>query len=85
MKIQLERLPHQVEAINAINTAFYGVDTYTNNPDANYIYANPILRYGDSKNKEKSYIDVKMETGTGKIASTFLVTEISSINCIQLN
>ena len=53
MKIQLERLPHQVEAINAINTAFYGVDTYTNNPDANYIYANPILRYGDSKNKEK--------------------------------
>lgn len=73
MKIQLERLPHQVEAINAINTAFYGVDTYTNNPDANYIYANPILRYGDSKNKEKSYIDVKMETGTGK---TFVYTQM---------
>lgn len=73
MKIQLEQLPHQVEAINAINTAFYGVDTYTNNPDANYIYANPILRYGDSKNKEKSYIDVKMETGTGK---TFVYTQM---------
>lgn len=73
MKIQLERLPHQVEAINAINAAFYGVDTYTNNPDANYIYANPILRYGDSKNKEKSYIDVKMETGTGK---TFVYTQM---------
>lgn len=73
MKIQLERLPHQVEAINAINKAFYGVDTYTNNPDANYIYANPILRYGDSKNKEKSYIDVKMETGTGK---TFVYTQM---------
>ncbi|NME41725.1 type III restriction-modification system endonuclease [Lactobacillus agilis] len=73
MKIQLERLPHQVEAINAINKAFYGVDTATNNPDANYIYANPILRYGDSENKEKSYIDVKMETGTGK---TFVYTQM---------
>ena len=27
MKIQLERLPHQVAAIDAINQAFQGVDT----------------------------------------------------------
>lgn len=70
MKIQLERLPHQVEAINAINTAFCGVDTYTNNPNANYIYANPILNYA---RKESSYIDIKMETGTGK---TFVYTQM---------
>ena len=70
MKIQLERLPHQVEAIKAINNAFYGVDTYTTNPDANYIYANPILNY---TKKESAYIDIKMETGTGK---TFVYTQM---------
>ena len=34
MKIQLERLPHQVAAIDAINQAFKGVDVNTKNPDA---------------------------------------------------
>ena len=70
MKIQLERLPHQIEALQAINKDFYGVDTTTNNPDAGYIYANPILKYAGN---EKSYIDIKMETGTGK---TFVYTQM---------
>ena len=43
MKIQLKRLSHQIEALQAINKDFYGVDTTTNNPDAGYIYANPII------------------------------------------
>ena len=29
MKIQLERLPHQIKALQAINKDFYGVDTTT--------------------------------------------------------
>jgi type III restriction enzyme len=70
MKIQLERLPHQIEAINTINKAFYGVDVNTTSPDADYIYANPILNYAGN---EKSYIDIKMETGTGK---TFVYTQM---------
>ena len=70
MKIQLERLPHQIKALQAINKDFYGVDTTTNNPDAGYIYANPILKYAGN---EKSYIDIKMETGTGK---TFVYTQM---------
>lgn len=70
MKIQLERLPHQIEALQAINKDFYGVDTTTNNSDAGYIYANPILNYTGN---EKSYIDIKMETGTGK---TFVYTQM---------
>lgn len=70
MKIQLERLPHQVEAINAINQAFYGVNTNITDPDAGFIYANPILNYAGD---EKSYIDIKMETGTGK---TFVYTQM---------
>lgn len=70
MKIQLERLPHQVAAIDTINQAFKGVDVNTKNPDAGYIYANPILNYAGN---EKSYIDIKMETGTGK---TFVYTQM---------
>lgn len=70
MKIQLERLPHQVAAIKAINNAFLGVDKYSDDPDANYIYANPILR---GRGNEKDFIDIKMETGTGK---TFVYTQM---------
>lgn len=70
MKIQLEQLPHQVAAIKAINQAFEGGDTVTKDPDARYIYANPILNYAGN---EKAYIDIKMETGTGK---TFVYTQM---------
>jgi len=70
MKIQLERLPHQVSAIHAIKEAFKGVELNSLNPDANYVYANPLIRnrYNDNSN-----IDIKMETGTGK---TFVYTQM---------
>ena len=63
MKIKLETLQHQTDALAAIDKAFPGIDTMSNDPDANYIYANPLIkdRYNDKAN-----IDIKMETGTGK-------------------
>lgn len=70
MKIQLETLPHQTAALKAIDQAFPGMDTYANDPDANYIYANPLVKY---RYQEKANIDVKMETGTGK---TFVYTRL---------
>lgn len=62
MKIQLETLQHQVDALNAIDAAFHGMDK-TKSPGANYIYANPLIK---DRYDPKSYIDIKMETGTGK-------------------
>lgn len=70
MKIQLETLPHQTAALKAIDQAFPGMDTYASDPDANYIYANPLVKY---RYQEKTNIDVKMETGTGK---TFVYTRL---------
>lgn len=70
MKIKLEELTHQKEAIEAIKSAFTGIDESTNNPDKNFTYANPIIKY--SRN-EKANIDIKMETGTGK---TFVYTQL---------
>lgn len=70
MKIQLETLPHQTAALKAIDQAFPGMDNYTNDPDANYIYANPLVKY---RYQERANIDVKMETGTGK---TFVYTRL---------
>lgn len=70
MKIQLETLPHQTAALKAIDQAFPGMDTYASDPDANYIYANPLVKY---RYQEKANIDVKMETGTGK---TFVYTRL---------
>jgi type III restriction enzyme len=63
MKILLEELPHQIDAIKAIDDAFYGVDEYSTDPNAHYVYANPLLR---GRGKENINIDIKMETGTGK-------------------
>lgn len=70
MKIQLEKLPHQVQANKAIMDSFYGVDFASKSPDANYIYSNPLLKY---RYEDKANIDVKMETGTGK---TFVYTQM---------
>lgn len=70
MKIQLEKLPHQVQANKAIMDSFYGVDYASKSPDANYIYSNPLLKY---RYEDKANIDVKMETGTGK---TFVYTQM---------
>ena len=63
MKIKLETLQHQTDALAAIDKAFPGIDTATNDPNANYIYANPLIRY---RYNDKANIDIKMETGTGK-------------------
>lgn len=63
MKIKLETLQHQIDALKAIDKAFPGLDQSSNNPDANYIYANPLINY---RYNDKANIDIKMETGTGK-------------------
>ncbi|HEY4399993.1 MAG TPA: type III restriction-modification system endonuclease [Lactobacillaceae bacterium] len=64
MKIQLEELQHQAEALQAIHEAFHGLETSASTSEnSDYVYANPLIRgrYTDSAN-----IDIKMETGTGK-------------------
>lgn len=63
MKILLEELPHQLEAIKALDNAFYGLDETTNDPDKDYVYANPLIK---GRGNETTNIDIKMETGTGK-------------------
>ncbi|MFD3287282.1 DEAD/DEAH box helicase family protein, partial [Lactobacillus johnsonii] len=63
MKIKLETLQHQTDALAAVDTAFPGMDTMSTDPNANYIYANPLIRY---RYNDKANIDIKMETGTGK-------------------
>ena len=63
MKIKLETLQHQNEALKAIEENFYGLDTLNSDPNAAYIYANPLVKY---RYQEKANIDIKMETGTGK-------------------
>lgn len=70
MKIKLERLPHQLAAIKAINESFEGVNESTNNSDKKSIYANPILKHAGN---DEANIDIKMETGTGK---TFVYTQM---------
>lgn len=63
MKIKLETLQHQTDALAAIDKAFPGMDTMSSDPNANYIYANPLIKY---RYNDKANIDIKMETGTGK-------------------
>lgn len=67
MRLHLEQLPHQEEATAAVLKAMEnGLDESGSNPDANYVYANPVL-------KRMRGIDVKMETGTGK---TYVYTRL---------
>lgn len=63
MKILLEELPHQLEALKALDNAFPGLDELTKDPNKDYIYANPIIK---NRGNETTNIDIKMETGTGK-------------------
>lgn len=63
MKILLEELPHQEAALENLIEAFPALDSHTNDPDKNFVYANPLLHYRDREDKN---IDIKMETGTGK-------------------
>ena len=44
MKILLEELPHQLEALQALDEAFYGLDESTTDPDKDYVYANTIIK-----------------------------------------
>ena len=62
MEIILEELPHQLQALQAIDDAFHGIDE-TTNPDKDYVYANPIIK---GRGHDNANIDIKMETGTGK-------------------
>lgn len=70
MKIKLETLQHQTDALTAIDKSFPGMDTMSNDPNANYIYANPLIKY---RYNDKANIDIKMETGTGK---TYIYTRM---------
>ena len=63
MAIHLEQLEHQEKAVQALLSAFPQIDDYTDDPDKNYVYANPILQ---GRGNESQFIDCKMETGTGK-------------------
>lgn len=63
MKIALEQLPHQQEALEAIHQAFRGLDEFSDDPDKDYVYANPLINY---RGEDDANIDIKMETGTGK-------------------
>lgn len=63
MKIRLETLQHQIDALDAIEKAFPGIDNMSDDSNADYIYANPLIKY---RYDDKTNIDIKMETGTGK-------------------
>ena len=63
MKIALEQLPHQQEALKAIHQGFRGIDEFTDDPDKDYVYANPLI---NCRGEDDANIDIKMETGTGK-------------------
>lgn len=60
MKIVLEELQHQSQAIEQINEAFPNIDQ--TKIDYKY-YANPLIEHAYNPNY---FIDIKMETGTGK-------------------
>lgn len=63
MEIFLEELPHQMNAIKAINESFYGIRQDLTFNENTTPYANPIINYSG---QNKANIDIKMETGTGK-------------------
>lgn len=68
MRIHLEQLPHQEKAIENILVAMKDcLDQDSNNPNANYVYANPVI-------KRMRGVDIKMETGTGK---TYVYTRLT--------
>ena len=65
MKIVLEELKHQREAINSIVEKLN--DIYKIDENINQDYSNPIYKINDKE------INVKMETGTGK---TYVYTDL---------
>jgi type III restriction enzyme len=67
MKILLEELAHQEQALEAILRHFTGMDQSVVDHENN---ANPLI---NGRYEDKSHIDVKMETGTGK---TYVYTRL---------
>lgn len=67
MRINLEELQHQREALDNIIHNFPLLDDVNsqdkNGISATSIYANPLIQYAG---QESDFLDVKMETGTGK-------------------
>lgn len=60
MKIVLEELQHQSEALKRINDSFPAIDNAKSNT---LNFANPLIEHAY---EEDHFIDIKMETGTGK-------------------
>ena len=60
MKIVLEELQHQSEALKRINETFPAIDHLKSDP---LNFANPLIEHAYEKDY---FIDIKMETGTGK-------------------
>lgn len=67
MNILLEELPHQEQALNCILNHFTGIDVSVEDHDN---FANPLI---NGRYEDKTNIDVKMETGTGK---TYVYTRL---------
>ncbi|RIN73165.1 hypothetical protein BU015_12355, partial [Staphylococcus simulans] len=59
MRIELEELPHQSQAIDAIKNSFSGLQKLSTPT----FFSNPEIKFSG---EEKANIDIKMETGTGK-------------------
>lgn len=65
MNIHLEALQHQRDALDAVLNNFPGLAAM----QLDFSYANPLLQNTDehaATDREQSFIDIKMETGTGK-------------------
>ena len=58
MKIVLEELQHQSEALKRINDSFPAIDNAKSNT---LNFANPLIEHAY---EEDHFIDIKMETGT---------------------
>ncbi|MHD0445115.1 type III restriction-modification system endonuclease [Staphylococcus cohnii] len=59
MRIELDELPHQSQAIDAIKKSFSGLQKLS----VPTVFSNPEIKFSG---EEKANIDIKMETGTGK-------------------
>lgn len=70
MKLFLEELTHQQQAVEKIIDTFTGIENYLTSKSFNNEFANNLIknRYSDEAN-----IDIKMETGTGK---TYVYTKM---------
>ncbi|MGW7798491.1 type III restriction-modification system endonuclease [Staphylococcus xylosus] len=63
MKLLLEQLSHQQNALESILSSFNGLEKIQNKGHKNSEFSNPLIK---NRHLNKNNIDVKMETGTGK-------------------